>query len=149
MPRRHRYRSKTVATWVALLGGSFGLHRFYLYGMSDPIGWLIPLPTIAGLFGVQRMLIYGQDDRIAWLLIPLLGLSLAGTMLSAIVLGLTPDARWNARHNPNGPEHRTGWLTVLGVAAALMVGGGVLMATIAFTGQRYFEATMDDADRLR
>jgi hypothetical protein len=23
-------RSKTLATWIALLGGSLGLHRFYL-----------------------------------------------------------------------------------------------------------------------
>ena len=28
-------RSKTVATWIALLGGSLGLHRFYLHGGRD------------------------------------------------------------------------------------------------------------------
>lgn len=147
--RPRRYRSKTVATWLALLGGAFGLHRFYLYGMNDRWGWLIPLPTIAGLFGIQRMLIYGQDDRIAWLLIPLLGLTLAGTMLCAILFGLTPDETWNRRHNPGGREHRTGWLAVVGVVIALMAGGGILMATIAFSGQRYFEATLDDSERMR
>ncbi len=143
-----RYRSKTVAAWLAFIGGSFGLDRFYLYGMADRAGWLIPLPTIAGLFGVQRMLNYGQDDRLAWMLIPLLGLTLAATMLVAIVYGLTPDEKWNARHNPEGPPHHSGWLTVTGVVLSLMVGGGVLMATIAFTGQRYFEATLDDSSHL-
>ena len=50
-----------------------------------------------------------------------------------------PDERWNARFNPSGPQHRTGWSTVIGVIAALVIGAGVLMATIAFSAQRYFE----------
>ena len=33
-----RPRSKTLATWAALLGGSLGLHRFYLYGLRDRWG---------------------------------------------------------------------------------------------------------------
>jgi hypothetical protein len=82
---------------------------------------------------------FGQDDRLAWLLIPILGLMLAGTMLAAIVYGLTPDERWNARHNPQGPEHVSGWGVVIGVIVALLLGAGVLMATVAFSGQRWFE----------
>ena len=70
-------RSKTLATWLALLGGTLGLHRFYLHGWRDQLGWLHPLPTLLGLVGVQRMRALGQDDRLAWLLIPLLGLMLS------------------------------------------------------------------------
>ena len=135
-----RYRSKTLATWIALVGGAFGLHRFYLHGLSDRWAWLFAPPTLIGLYGVQRMREYGVDDHLAWALIPLLGLMLAATMVSAIVYGLMPDERWNARFNPSGgPQHRTGWSTVLGVIAALIIGAGVLMATIAFSAQRYFE----------
>jgi hypothetical protein len=135
-----RYRSKTLATWLALIGGSLGAHRFYLRGPRDPWAWLHALPTAVGLYGLLRMRALGQDDRLAWLLIPLLGLMLAGTMLMAIVYGLTPDDTWNARWNPQGPPHRTGWITIIGVIVALMVGAGVLMATIAFGGQRIFES---------
>lgn len=133
-----RYVSKTLATWIALLGGPLGLHRFYLHGFRDPWGWLHPLPTAVGLYGVLRMRALGVDDRLSWLLIPVLGLTISACMLAAILYGLTPDERWNARHNPHGPEHRTGWSTILGVALALLLGGGVLMATIAFAGQSYF-----------
>ena len=84
-------KSKTLATWIALLGGSFGLHRFYLYGFRDIWGWLFVLPTLLGFYGVQRMRDLGMDDRPAWLLTPLLGAMLAATMLTAIVYGLTPD----------------------------------------------------------
>jgi hypothetical protein len=135
-----RPRSKTLATWAALLGGSLGLHRFYLYGLRDRWGWLHPWPTLVGLYGVLRMRELGQDDRLAWVLIPLLGLMLAGTMLAAIVYGLTPDEKWNARFNPEAPAPASGWAALIGVVLALAVGGGVLMATIAFSAQRYFES---------
>ena len=136
---QQRYRSKTLATWIALIGGAFGLHRFYLHGLTDRWAWLFMPPTLLGLYGVQRMREFGVDDHLAWALIPLLGLMLAATMTSAIVYGLMPDERWNARFNPSGPQHRTGWSTVIGVIVALVVGAGVLMATIAFSAQRYFE----------
>lgn len=132
-------KSKTLATWIALIGGSIGLHRFYLHGFRDPWGWMFPVPTMVGLYGVRRMQEFGQDDQVAWVLIPLLGLMLAATMLAAIVHGLTPDERWNARHNPQGGGPRSGGLAVFGAIVGLLVGAGVLMATIAFSGQRWFE----------
>lgn len=134
------YKSKTLATWLALLGGSLGLHRFYLHGWRDGLGWGHLPPTLAGLYGLRRMLELGQDDRLAWLLLPLLGLMLTQAALCAILHGLTPDAQWDARHNPGAPVHATGWGAVLGVIAALMIGATALMATVAFSGQRYFEA---------
>ncbi len=133
------YKSKTLATWVAVVGGSLGLHRFYLHGVKDTWGWLFVAPTVLGLYGVQRMRHLGGDDHVAWALIPLLGLTVAIAMLSAIVYGLMPDERWNARFNPTGPQHRVNWGTIIGVIVALVVGGGVLMATLAFSAQRYFE----------
>lgn len=137
------HKSKALATWIAIFGGAFGLHRFYLYGAGDGWGWMHPLPALLGLVGVQRMRQLGQDDRLAWLLIPLLGLVLSAAMLMAIIYALTPDDRWNARFNPHGPASRSGWATVIGAAVALFVGAGVLMATIAFGSQRYFESQVE------
>lgn len=134
------YKSKAVATWSALLLGSFGLHRLYLNGFGDKLAWLHPLPTLAGLYGVQRMETFGKDDRLAWLLIPLLGLMLAQAMLCGIVYGLTPDEKWNAQRNPGLEPRASGWAAVIGVIACLLIGGACLMATIAFSAQRYFES---------
>lgn len=142
------YKSKTLATWTAFLGGSMGLHRFYLYGFGDLLGWLHPVPTLLGLWGVQRMELHGQDDVLSWWLIPLLGLMLAATMLMALIYGLMPDEKWNARFNPRGPAHRSGWGVVMGLVGALMVGATVLMATIAFSGQRYFESQVEAAREI-
>ena len=51
-----KHRSKTLATWLAFLTGSLGLHRFYLHGLRDAWGWLHLPPTLLGLYGVSRML---------------------------------------------------------------------------------------------
>jgi hypothetical protein len=141
-------KSKTVATWLALLAGTFGLHRFYLHGLRDVWGWLHPLPTFAGLAGVQRVLDFGQDDRLSWLLLPLLGLMISQAMLHAIVYALTPDERWDARHNPGRPVTPTRWGPVLGAIAALLLGASALMATIAFSGQRFFEWQIEEARKI-
>jgi hypothetical protein len=138
-------RSKSIATWLAVLGGSLGLHRFYLHGWRDWAGWLYPLPTLLGLAGVQRMRAFGQDDRIAWLLIPLLGLAVSAAMLTAIVYGLTPDDKWAARHSPGQPPRTTGWSPVLGAVVALLLGASALMATVAFGMQHFFEWQMEPA----
>lgn len=141
-------KSKTLATWIAIVGGSLGLHRFYLHGLRDPWGWLHPLPTLLGLYGLRRVQAFGQDDHLSWLMIPLLGATIAAAMLAAIVYGLTPDEKWNARFNPQGSPSRSGWTAVIGVVLALLVGAGVLMATIAFSGQRFFEYQIEEARKI-
>jgi hypothetical protein len=81
-------------------------------------------------------------------LIPLLGAMLAGAMLAAIVYGLTPDEKWDARHNPGAAVHATRWGPVLGVIVALLLGAAALMATVAFSGQRYFEWQVEEGRKL-
>jgi hypothetical protein len=142
------YKSKTLVTWIALIGGGLGLHRFYLHGLRDVWGWLWPVPTFLGVYGVERVLKLGQDDQLAWLLIPLLGVALASSMLAGIVYGLTPDETWNARYNPEGPQHHTGWAVVFGVIVSLLLGATVLMSTIAFGGQRYFEYQIEEGRKI-
>src|SRR5574343_345570 len=104
-------RSKTLATWIAVIGGSLGLNRIKQFG---------------------------QDDRLAWVLVPMLGLSVSAAMLHAIVTGLTPDEKWNARENaeaePCGPA---GWPVVIGVIVALLLGAMALMSTLTYGIQRF------------
>jgi len=144
-------RSKTAATWLALLGGAFGLHRFLRHGLRDPWGWLHLLATLAGLGGALRLRVFGLDDASAAWMLPLGGLSLAAAAIAAIVTGLTPDERWNAgRGDMPAPATPSGWGAVLGVIAALLIGATVLMSSIAFGLQRWFElqAAPDEAQRI-
>src|SRR5687768_9979142 len=140
----NHYKSKTAVAWLALLGGGLGLHRFYLYGSRDTWGWLWPVPTLIGAYGALRAYTLGQDDQLAWALSAPLGFALAAAMLAGIAYGLMPDERWTDRFNPQGPGHRSGWAVVFAIILNLMVGASVLMATIAFSGQRYFEYQVEE-----
>ena len=136
-------KNKTLAAWLAFLGGPLGLHRFYLHGAGDWLGWLLPLPTLLGAYGVLRMASLGQDDLLSWVLVPVLGFTVAGCCLTAIVYGLKKPDEWNARFNPtadaDAPAGVTGWLTIWAIVLSLMIGAGVLMASIAISFQAYFQ----------
>ncbi len=140
-------KSKTLAAWLAVAGGAVGLHRMYLRGFANKWAWAHLVPTLLGYVGVLRMRDLGQDDRLAWLLIPILGLMIAQGMLHAIIYGLTPDERWDQRYNGGQAGSATGWGPVLAVITALLVGATVLMGTIAFGGQKFFEWQLEDAAR--
>ena len=144
-------KNKTLAAWLAFAGGPLGLHRFYLHGLGDTLGWLLPIPTALGLYGIQRVQALGQDDRLSWALIPLLGFTVAACALIAILYGLSSPERWNQRFNPQAtstPAGNTNWLTIGAIAMALMVGAAVLMASLAFSFQHYFEYQIAQAREI-
>ena len=145
-------KNKTLAAWLAFLGGPLGLHRFYLNGLGDWLGWLLPIPTALGLYGIQRVQELGQDDALSWILVPLLGFTIAGCALQAIVYGLMTPEKWNLRFNPGAsPDAAAGqtrWLTIGAIALSLLIGTAVLMASIAFCFQRYFEHQIAEARKI-
>lgn len=145
-------KNKTVATWLAFIGGPLGLHRFYLHGRGDLLGWLLPLPTALGLYGIERAQQNGVDDLWSWLLIPLLGFTIAGCALTAIVYGLTAPEKWNARFNPSASldaaPGQTRWLTIGAIVLSLLVGTTVLMSSIVFSFQRHFEYQVEEARKI-
>ena len=145
-------KNKTLATWLAFLAGPVGLHRFYLFGFTDRLGWLLPLPTLLGLYGIQRAREHGLDDALSWLLIPLLGFTVAGCAINAIVYGLMAPQPWNTRFNPNeAPDHVSGttnWLTIGAVVLSLLIGSTVLISSIVFSFQHYFEHQIDEARKI-
>ena len=130
-----RTRNKTIAAWLAVLLGSLGVHRFYLRGLGDWIGWVFPLPTALGWWGVDRVLTYGQDDKLSWILIP-----------------LSDKDKWNHQYNTDlDPEHASGGTNWLGMGAlilAMLIGAISLMGSLAFGFQRYFEYQIEEARKL-
>ncbi|MBC7380623.1 MAG: hypothetical protein H7346_24760 [Burkholderiaceae bacterium] len=145
-------KNKTLAAWLAFLGGPIGLHRFYLFGLGDLLGWMLPIPTALGLYGIERVQANGMDDQASWVLIPLLGFTIAACALMAIVYGLMTPEKWNARFNPSAPQDappgQTQWLTIGAIVFSLLIGTTVLMASIAFSFQRYFEYQIEEAHKI-
>ena len=144
-------KNKTLATWLAFIFGQLGVHRLYLFGFKDKLAWLHPVLAAIGWYGIYRVRRFGQDDQLAWLLVPVLGFLLAATAITAIYYGLSSLEKWNAAHNPqqlDAPAGQTNWLVMIGVIFSLLVGATVLMSSIAFSFQRYFEYQIEEARKI-
>lgn len=124
-----KHKNKTLASFLAFLFGGFGIHRFYLGGMSDKWGWLhlLSLPA-SGL-----VLAIFPDAQLFFGVMPLI-LSYLIAFLEALIIGLTPDEKWDAKHNPaSGRTSNSRWPLALLLVLTLGVGTTGLIATIART----------------
>jgi uncharacterized membrane protein len=139
-------KSKTIAVWLTLLGGPFGLHLWYLTGQYRLLMLLPCVPSGLGIYGFWRMQVFGVDDTLGTILIPLLGLSITWFALLAILFGLKTTEKWNQKYNLTAPssaaEGATQWMTVAGLVLALMLGATTLVGSIAFSFQHLFEYQM-------
>jgi TM2 domain-containing membrane protein YozV len=132
------HKNKTVATLLALLLGGFGIHRFYLKPGADRIGLLhlCCLPVTGILYGAVK-------PHPFYIVLPLLVSYIIG-FVEALVIGLTPDEKWDAQYNAHsGRESRSNWVLVLLLVITMLVATTVLIGTIArlsdvvYTGGAY------------
>jgi len=120
-------KNKTVATALAFLLGGIGAHRFYLKGSVDRLGLLhvCSVPLAGVIYGV------GRGPNPFWVLLPIL-VSYIAAHIEALVIGLTPDEKWDAAYNAGTPRAaRSHWLLVLLLVLTTLVGATVLIATIS------------------
>lgn len=133
------HKNKTLAALLAISVGGFGIHRFYLRGRRDWGGWLhlamVPLSLLAWLVAPEQPLIFTGCLFI---------ISVLAAQLEALVIGLTPDQRWDALHNLNsGKSSDSGWAVILLMIVAMAGGTTGLISLIArafdlfYTGGAY------------
>jgi len=138
-------KNKTIAVWATLIGGTIGLQRIYLTGRFDGWARLAIVPSALGLYGVYRARTLGLDDPLSWVLIPFFGFSFSACAIAGLRYGLMTAPEWNNRFNPAADDEaasgQSQWLTVLGLASTLFIGATVMISTLAFCFQRYFEFT--------
>lgn len=128
------HKNKTLATLLAFGAGAVGLHRFYLYGWSDKFGWLhaCTLP----LSGILMQLL--PDQQWMFTASPLI-LSLLAACLETLVIGLTPDDKWDALHNAgSGKQSRSSWPLAILLVLTMGTGTTALIAVIARTADLLF-----------
>jgi TM2 domain-containing membrane protein YozV len=123
------HKNKTLAVFFAAVLGGAGMHRFYLRGARDPWGWLHLAGLVATLIG---MAVAGRANPVTTLLVSLpLILSVLAGALQALLLGLTPDEKWDALYNPgSGRQTHSNWLLALLLVLTLAIGMGGLIFVI-------------------
>lgn len=135
----HNHKNKTIAAFGAALLGAFGAHRFYLYGKKDVAGWAHAASVPMALAAAISL----PAHPVFFLCLPIIISALLGS-IEALIIGLTPDEKWDATHNTlSGESSKSGW--PLAVLLVLTFGAGAigLIAVIArsfdllFTGGAY------------
>lgn len=111
------HKNKTFATLLAAVLGGLGAHRFYLYG---------------------------KKDRWAWVHVILFPFSAYAGLIEALVIGLTPDDKWDAEHNADsGRQSDSGWplavllVLTLGFGAVAVIGTLARVFDLLYTGGAY------------
>lgn len=137
MPANHK--NKTLDTFLAAAFGGFGAHRFYLHGPGDPWAWLhlasVPLSLIAMVAGSGRPVMF---------LGSLFVISVLTAFVEALVIGLIPDDKWDAKYNAHSDvKSESGWPLALLLVLTMGIGAIAVIASIArtfdllFTGGAY------------
>jgi len=134
-----RHKNKTFATFLAAIFGSVGLHRLYLYGGKDHAGWLHFAALPLSLFGI----LLKPEQPIIFMAMPLIFSGVTG-LIATLAIGLTPDEKWDAKHNSkSGRQSNSGWLLVILLVITFGIGTTAFIAAIArtfdllFTGGAY------------
>jgi TM2 domain-containing membrane protein YozV len=111
------HKDKTFATLLAFILGGIGAHRFYLFGIKDTWGWVHVI---------------------------FLPLAIYAGIIEALVIGLTPDDKWDAAHNRgSGHQSRSRWplalllVLITGIGAVIVIGSIARTFDLLYTGGAY------------
>jgi hypothetical protein len=125
------FKSKPFAGLLAMLAGSLGAHRLYLV---LPYWWMYLLGIPFWVMAFQFRHWY-QHPAFFVAMVPVI----AG-MLEAIIICLTPDAKWDERFNPGSSRKSANrWPPILVAIASLVVGTILMVTTLVLMFQTYFE----------
>ena len=133
------HKNKTFATFLALILGGLGVHRFYLRGPFDKLGLmhLCSLPIAGMVYGLAP-----ETDGF-FKLLPIT-ISYIAAFLEALILGVSADEKFDAQYNPgSGKASSSRWILAVLLVTTMIVGSVTLIGTIArvfdllYTGGAY------------
>ncbi|MFM8556015.1 MAG: hypothetical protein ACKODG_07555 [Betaproteobacteria bacterium] len=129
------HRSRPLAALLALLSGTLGLHRLYL---RSGIWWVYPMLSMPLLgWALRADPWFRHPGFFAFSLLAVV------TLIEAIVISLTPDLRWDQRHNTkSGRTSANRWAPVL-IAIVSLIGAAMLgMSGMAIALEGWFNARL-------
>jgi TM2 domain-containing membrane protein YozV len=141
-------KHKTIATYITLFFGIFGMHYFYL-NKTKKFAFIHIIATALFILGFV-LFQYSQTSILVWSLLSIGVINWCSVWLTAIIYGLMQEQKWlNYTNNINSNQNislniqdikyaKTNGLTVLCIIIALMLGMGSLMAFLSFAIQSYY-----------
>ena len=123
------HKNKTIAALLASLGGTLGLHRFYLEGSRDKWAWLHLMSLPVALL----MWFFTQNVHPFFSAMPL-ALSMLTGFIACLTIGTTSDEKWDAQYNATSSKKSdTAWPIAVILILTLGIRASALIAVIART----------------
>lgn len=133
------HKNKTLATFLALILGGLGVHRFYLRGPLDKLGLLhlCSVPIAGMVVGLAP-----EADGF-FKLLPITISYIIG-FIEALVIGVMADEKFDAAFNAgSGTVSKSRWILAVLLVITMVIGSTTLIGTIArvfdllYTGGAY------------
>jgi TM2 domain-containing membrane protein YozV len=136
---RKSHKNKTFASFLALLLGGLGAHRFYLRGAVDKLGLLhLCSVPVAGLVNSLA-----PDADVFYKVLPVLMSYIAG-FLETLIIGLMPDEKFDVRYNAgSGRTSDSTWPLAVLLVITMLLGTTTLIGAMSrlfdllYTGGAY------------
>lgn len=135
------HKNKTLVTFIAATLGGSGIHRFYLYGIKDIWAWCYASFILVYITYMAYLI---STDQIAQSVLAWFPISMLVAFVEALVIGLTADDKWDAKHNASSLVHsESSWPHVILLVLTLATGFVFLVACLSratdliYTGGSY------------
>lgn len=143
------HKSKLIVCALGLFLPGTGLNWLYLKGTSCKWFYLQLISFLFGILGWNLLKDSQMGSTLGWTGVTFGFITLLTSWITTLAYGLRPDAKWDAQFNPNsGQQSQSGWLVILCVILALMVGAFTLMAGLAIAFEQFFVSQIEEARKL-
>ena len=143
------FKSKLVTCLLSLFLPGTGLHWLYLKGKSSPWFYLQLIALLLGVWGWFELAHTEKESLLGWFAVALGHISLLTSWLCTLVYGLRLDERFDAQFNSGSSQkNHSGWLIIICMIIALMVGAFVLMSGLAIAFEQYFISQVEAAKEI-
>lgn len=143
------FKSKLLTCALSNFLPGTGLHWVYLFGFKNK--WFY-LQLLALMFGIWGWFLLAESEKTSWL--GWVGVvfgegSILASWIATLALGLRPDEKFDLQFNAQvSQKNSSGWLVILCVIFALIVGAFVLMSGLAIAFEQYFNLQIEAARKI-
>jgi hypothetical protein len=143
------FKSKLISCSISTFLPGTGLHWLYLYGFKSKWFYLQIACLLFGIWGWFELAQTEKESLMGWVAVILGEASILASWLATFAFGLRPDDKFDAQFNADTEtKNQSGWLIILCVIFALMVGAFFLMSGLAIAFEQYFNMQIEAARKI-
>jgi hypothetical protein len=143
------FKSKLIVCLVSLFLPGTGLHWLYLKGKNSIWFYLQFIALLLGIWGWFELANTEKSSILGWIAVALGDISLLTSWLCTLVFGLRLDERFDSQFNEHSVQkNKSGWLVILSIICALLIGAFVLMSGLAIAFEQYFVSQVEAAKEI-